>query len=66
MKWLDINDSSPPKDGTVFVSCNTRQGGLMAVTWWSPVFEYWKATGGLNHYQFTHWMPLPAPPETES
>jgi hypothetical protein len=54
-----------PEDGTKFLSLNTRQGDLMTVTWFHRGFGYFFGAGGNHLYQFTHWMPLPNPPENE-
>lgn len=59
-EWQPIETA--PKDGKPFLSLNQEQGDLMAVTWWSSAYRYFRATGGQSHYQFTHWMPLPKPP----
>jgi len=59
--WQPIETA--PKDGSSFLSLNRNQGNLMAATWWSPVRNYFCATGGQQLYQFTHWMPLPAAPK---
>jgi hypothetical protein len=58
--WADI--SSAPKDGTWFIAYDPRCGLLFSMHWdnfsrkFMTDYERWSG-------RFTHWMPLPDPPE---
>ena len=59
--WQDIETA--PKDGSEFVTCNMRQGGVKALVSWNRLHGYWQSKGDSIHMQATYWMPLPpAPP----
>jgi hypothetical protein len=53
-RWQPIETA--PKDGTDIL---VWEGGSVGTVWFSQVFGEW-----LGPYpDFTHWMPLPDPPE---
>lgn len=60
-EWLLIKTA--PRDGTNFLAYNERQPTLFFQAWWSEANGYFRATGGQELFQFTHWMPLPEPPK---
>ncbi len=62
--WIKVSEKEPPKDKDLFV-CNTRQGNVMCVAWWSKAHNCWKGTGGQVHLQFTHWSLKPPPPDSQ-
>jgi len=62
--WYDAHGENRPPENEEFLSCNTRQGNLKAVTWWNKTHNRWEATGGQTYYQFTHWQHLTPNPVT--
>ena len=60
MAWETID--SAPKDGSEFITCNMRQGGVKQLVCWEPIHHTWASKGKTIHMQATHWMPLPANP----
>ena len=57
---------SAPKDGTEFVACNMRQGGVKELIHWDIVHNRWKSKGDiLLSLQATHWLKLPINPRKE-
>lgn len=64
--WMDIE--SAPKDGTEFLAIQDIPSTVYMVVSYdnSSVDEdmVWASTDGIYHKDlFTHWMPLPTPPE---
>ena len=60
--WLPVETA--PKDGSEFVTCNMRQGGVKALVHWNRLHGYWKSKGDFIHMQATHWAPLPPTPSS--
>ena len=58
--WKDI--ASCPKDGTLFLAADMRDGQTEIARWGDDGVIWWDDYTG---NQFTHWLPLPAPPTHE-
>lgn len=70
MIWQPM--AKAPKDGTLILACATvdalqRKRPHMQTVYWSikdPWVSGWEVYGGgFSSLDFTHWMPLPGPPE---
>ena len=57
-QWQDI--STAPKDGTI-IDIWHKSAGRVIDSWWCDDNTFC----GLDQEEFSHWMPLPTPPETE-
>ena len=68
-KWIPVAERMPASG--LVLAC-TQDGVVMVIAGWSEKDDSWVVPewfGGANNgkrkrEQFTHWMPLPAPPET--
>ena len=62
-RWISVEERLPPfhrdllvvSDGKVYTACQLLTWEDGHATVYIPMFNEWK--------RFTHWMPLPAPPE---
>jgi len=69
-EWRDI--STAPKDGDnvlLFVAtCESAspQSHIYLVAYWNDVAWECCETGKTSDRGYTHWMPLPSPPEKEN
>lgn len=73
MEWISVEDRLPEDDTNVLVLFNGEiKIGFM--TWEHPTYEetwesykYWDESyhdgQGWEHWEITHWMPLPEPPK---
>lgn len=64
--WQPIETA--PKDGTSILVCDARIVDWVQVVAWDdkgPAPYKWALSDGPNYHveRFTHWQPLPAPPE---
>lgn len=60
--WRPIREA--PKDGTCFLGCTDK--GAMQIIKRNKHLSIWVDVEGRESYRhMTHWMPLPAPPQTE-
>ena len=64
--WIDVFDKPAPKEGR-FLACDTRQGDIVLVAWYTPVHNHFLYTGGhylgtIENPKFTHWMTIPTTP----
>ena len=61
MEWELIETA--PKDGTEFVTCNMRQGGVKQLVNWDKIHNRWESKGDvIISLQATHWLKLPKNP----
>lgn len=77
MKWISVNEQSPPKDGTPFLCYDPSQlqgsfseASIYVVKWEDPCGLReggYRETGGECYFLWnpTHWMPLPCAPSIE-
>ena len=63
MNWQPI--STAPQDGTEFVVCNTKQGGVKTLVSWNTIHGFWQSKGNYHYLQETLWFPLPEVPNAE-
>jgi len=66
--WIPVSERLPPKDGTAFLAFFPSRGGYVARQDMQPIYwtgQDWQVSiSGHNIYdKFTHWTPLPPPPE---
>jgi hypothetical protein len=54
---------SAPKDGTRILVATTER--VIGLSFWLPASQTWwsQQTGRSMRDAFTHWMPIPAPPQ---
>jgi hypothetical protein len=58
MRWIALKDQLPKRFEFVIVAnCNTGEIGFDGMT--AEDGSDWHS----NHFKYTHWMPLPDPPE---
>ncbi len=69
MEWQPIETA--PKDGTKillgrFVNDGSEHDGRVMVDWWRTHHDSYTGFGHFNPHYWppTHWMPLPAKPDT--
>jgi hypothetical protein len=56
--WQTIDTA--PKDGTEILVCNTHQGNVKRLIWWSNVYKCWQTKGEvITNLQDTHWLKIP-------
>ena len=65
-EWISVKDRPPPIDEPiVYISPRKREGAKYGVgIAYRTVSKKWKpeAESTMNPHGFTHWMPLPDPP----
>ena len=63
-KWVSVEDRLPEDDNTVIVRGEDEDDPWQPV--WYDADSYSDGMwGGVSSPQYTHWMPLPSPPEGE-
>jgi hypothetical protein len=55
-----------PKDGTRVMIVIAENIKTVCVAYWSKGCDAWMSIPGCWSREATHWMPIPAPPKTES
>ena len=66
MNWRPIETA--PKDGTWILTFDPEEPDKWSkygIYKWSTFFKEWVDQRDVTCADFTHWMPLPPPPETE-
>ncbi|ENV0480672.1 DUF551 domain-containing protein [Salmonella enterica] len=64
--WIPVSERMP-EDGEHVIVFHPKDG-VMQITFFFAYGKWWDAAeddGGLSKSYFTHWMPLPAPPQQE-
>jgi len=65
-RWVPVSEALPPTDTDVLVFPADKEAGIL-IAYVKTGTDYFVGLDGW-HYGFdaaTHWMPLPAPPNTE-
>ena len=59
--WIPVTERLPENEDEVLViwECNYWDGYRVSTDFYNPRAGRWD----LDDYQYTHWMPLPQPPE---
>ena len=64
--WISVEDRLP-EPGTNILVANAKTGSQYVshrdLIWFSPERKAYVPTSYLEEFEFTHWMPLPEPPE---
>ena len=62
LNWQDI--STAPKDGSEFLVCYVRQGGVTKLIYWDKIHKQWLSKGELVLFLHAeYWMPIPSTPK---
>ena len=63
MKWIDIKDEKPTKDGLAIMLAPSADPDkpLIMLAWYDPKKDFW--TGHPIGFKVTHWMALPEAPK---
>ena len=66
-KWISVEDRLPEKRNRWNSSwwMVSATGRIPFTAWYSREYEQWCDDAGKFISDITHWMPLPAPPESE-
>jgi len=62
--WNDYKTTQPTEGGRYLTFGFDGVNERMLIMRWNEINNRWVQTGVLAHITVTHWMPLPAPPET--
>jgi hypothetical protein len=62
MKWLSVEDCPPPQGG-VYLAANSEDIGICS--YWPHMKPRWAKLETEQIIHPTHWMQLPAPPNSE-
>jgi hypothetical protein len=71
MKWISLKDQKPPHGVQILAygnGCGEMVNGVDICVRYGPDEDWWDEGGTeccINGGFWTHWMPVPAPPEKE-
>ena len=64
-EWISVEDRLPEETGQVIVGCNKTGGIVRCINWFEGRWreDYDEPLPKWITKDFTHWQPLPDPPE---